>query len=98
MATGGIDYWRDGRDVPDNIFCIYEYECRFAPAPPAQKESGPPATPCGPPIRRSATTPSKGLRELILGTRGSLLLTSTKGLLFRERMADDVGWARGERR
>jgi hypothetical protein len=36
----------------------------------------------------------EGASELILGTRGSLLLTSTKGLLFRERTAEDVGWAR----
>ena len=25
-ATGGVDYWRDGREVCDNVFCIYEYE------------------------------------------------------------------------
>ncbi len=24
-ATGGIDYWRDGREVADNLFCTYEY-------------------------------------------------------------------------
>ena len=34
MATGGIDYWRDGRDVNDNVFCTYEYEVpRKAPSP-----------------------------------------------------------------
>ena len=25
-ATGGLDYWRDGRDVDDNIAITYEYE------------------------------------------------------------------------
>lgn len=26
MGTGGIDYWRDGRDVDDNVLLAYEYE------------------------------------------------------------------------
>jgi hypothetical protein len=25
LASGGVDYWRDGREVADNIFCIYDY-------------------------------------------------------------------------
>jgi hypothetical protein len=100
-ATGGIDYWRDGRDVNDNVFCIYEYEL------PAQGPVATDSSPAGGEGRRMprgytvrATYSSlcnnafEGASELILGTRGSLLLTSTKGLLFRERTADDVGWAR----
>ncbi len=26
IGSGGIDYWRDGREVFDNVFCVYEYE------------------------------------------------------------------------
>jgi predicted dehydrogenase len=25
MGVGGIDYWKDGRDIWDNVQCIYEY-------------------------------------------------------------------------
>jgi hypothetical protein len=34
----------------------------------------------------------EGAAELILGTRGSLYLTSEKGLFYREKMPDDPGW------
>lgn len=96
MAAGGIDYWRDGRDVADNVFCTYEYELS-----PPRGLAGPPASAGG-----ASTTYTvrvtysslcnnayEGASELILGTRGSLFLTSTKGLFFRERAADEVGWS-----
>lgn len=91
QASGGVDYWRDGRDVADNIFCIYEYEL---PVAPASKDATAPAT-----YTVRATYSSvcnnayEGASELIMGTRGTLYLTSSKGLFFRERSADDVGWA-----
>jgi predicted dehydrogenase len=101
IATGGIDYWRDGRDVCDNVFCIYEYELP-APSPltpgssPSRGEGS--SSPGGYTVRATYSSlcnnAYEGASELILGTRGSLLLTSTKGLLFRERTAEDVGWAR----
>ena len=69
VAAGGIDYWRDGREVFDNIFCTYEYELPAA----GQKLPGharcqrlcPPArrAPFASPIRRWATTPTKGPRS-----------------------------------
>jgi hypothetical protein len=34
----------------------------------------------------------EGAAELVLGTRGSLYLTSDKGLFYREKLPDDPGW------
>jgi predicted dehydrogenase len=36
IGSGGIDYWRDGREVFDNVFCVYEYEL---PAPTVERNS-----------------------------------------------------------
>jgi predicted dehydrogenase len=89
MASGGIDYWRDGREVPDNIFCIYDYDI----TPAIQKSVKTPYT-----VRVTYSSlcnnAFEGASELIMGTRGSLLLTEKKGLLYSERGPDDVGWAK----
>jgi predicted dehydrogenase len=92
VAAGGIDYWRDGREVFDNIFCTYEYELPAA----GQKPGGPSTAalpPTGPPRTVRVTYSSlgnnayEGASELILGTLGTLYLTSSKGLLFQEQNA-----------
>lgn len=89
MATGGVDYWRDGREVPDNVFCIYEYSLKPAQA----EESRDPYT-----VRVTYSSlcnnAYEGASELIMGTRGTLYLTDKKGLLFLEKGADDVGWVK----
>ncbi|MDX2034573.1 MAG: Gfo/Idh/MocA family oxidoreductase [Blastocatellia bacterium] len=86
FAAGGIEYFRDGREVCDNISCLYEYEI----APPNQK----PHT-----VRVNYTTicnnAYEGAAELIMGTKGSLYLTSAKGLLFQEKGTDAVSWEGG---
>lgn len=91
VASGGIDYWRDGRDVPDNIVCIYDYALETPPRT-AGREAAPYT------VRVSYTAlcnnAYEGASELILGTRGSLFLTPTKGLLYREPAPDDEVWAR----
>ena len=77
-ATGGIDYWRDGREAEDNVFCTYEY---------AMKD---PAKPEEAPYTVRATWSAilnnafEGASELILGTKGSLLITRNKCLLYQE--------------
>ena len=35
----------------------------------------------------------EGASELVMGTKGTLYLTSNKGLFYREKQADDVGWS-----
>ncbi len=83
MASGGIEYFRDGREVYDNISCLYEYELKDA--------KGAPYT-----VRANYTSlcnnAYEGAAELILGTKGSLYLTSAKGLLFQEKGTDVVSW------
>ena len=87
VASGGIDYWHDGREVFDNIFCIYDYEMPAAAKdPPGNDSAGGPRT-----VRVTYSSLSnnayEGAAELILGTRGSLYLTASKGLLFQEQEA-----------
>ncbi len=83
IASGGIEYFRDGREVYDNISCLYEYELKDA--------TGKPYT-----VRANYTSlcnnAYEGAAELILGTKGSLYLTSAKGLLFQEKGTDVVSW------
>ena len=87
FASGGIEYFRDGREVCDNISCLYEYELRAA--------NGTPYT-----VRVSYTSicnnAYEGAAELIMGTKGSLYLTSAKGLLFQEKDTDAVPWEGGK--
>lgn len=84
MASGGIDYWRDGREVFDNIFCVYEYDVK--PAGTAKPYT----------VRVSYSSlcnnAYEGASELILGTKGSLYLSSSKGLLYQESNSDAINW------
>ena len=78
IASGGIDYFRDGREVDDNISCLYEYQLGNSR------------------IRVSYSSlcnnAYEGAAELIMETKGSLYLTSTKGLFFQEKGTDVVNW------
>jgi predicted dehydrogenase len=90
-ASGGIDYYRDGREVVDNISCLYEYELT-----PSSK--APEARPYTVRVNYSSICNNayEGAAELIMGTKGSLYLTSAKGLLFQEKGADAVPWEGGK--
>lgn len=94
IASGGVDYWRDGREIADNVFCLYEYDL------PAK---GGPHTQDGERYTARVTYSSlcnnayEGASELILGTRGTLYLTDRKGLFFMEKGADEVGWVAGDK-
>jgi predicted dehydrogenase len=90
MASGGVDYWRDGREVCDNVFCLYEYD--IPPAAAGEATSLKPHT-----VRVTYSSlcnnAYEGASELVMGTKGSLYLTSTKGLFYREKQPDDVAWS-----
>ncbi len=83
LGRGGIDYWRDGREVFDNIFCTFEYDLMPQPDDPAP---GPKDRPYTVRVTYSSiqTNAYEGASEIILGTRGTLFLTPGKGLFFRE--------------
>lgn len=102
MGSGGIDYWRDGREVFDNVFCLYEYELpsgRFAKttAAGASPATGSAATPPTYTVRVTYSSIQnnayEGASELILGTKGTLFLTQKKGLFYKEAGVDDAGWS-----
>jgi predicted dehydrogenase len=87
VGSGGIDYWRDGREVFDNVFCIYEYEVD----PPSGKNGG--TSTVRVTYSSIQNNAFEGASELVMGTRGTLLLTQSKGLFYRELGVDDPGWA-----
>lgn len=98
---GGIDYWRDGRQVNDNIVMIYEYDVNrgddgFATIPPRnglQKQSQ---------INRDYTVrftyssicanARREYSEHVQGDRGSILLTEQKGCTFYAEPAAKKDW------
>src|SRR3569623_1947325 len=100
IASGGIDYWRDGRDVNDNVFCVYEYDVpqpKFGGLMPGGSNTATATASAEPYTVRVAysslcNNAYEGASELIMGTKGTLYLTSNKGLLFREGATADVGW------
>ncbi|MFN0109086.1 MAG: Gfo/Idh/MocA family protein [Blastocatellia bacterium] len=83
IASGGIEYFRDGREAYDNISCLYEYELMATNGKPYI-------------VRVNYTSicnnAYEGAAELVMGTKGSLYLTSAKGLLFQEKGTDVVSW------
>lgn len=85
-ASAGIDYWRDGREVFDNIACVYEYGLKSAGGPSPYTVRVTYSSLCN--------NAYEGASELVLGTRGSLYLTTGKGLYFREA-ADAAIWSTG---
>ncbi len=86
MASGGIEYFRDGREVYDNISCLYEYELKDAKGQPYIVRAN---------YTSLCNNAYEGAAELIMGTKGSLYLTSAKGLLFQEKGTDVVAWEGG---
>jgi predicted dehydrogenase len=99
VGSGGIDYWHDGREVFDNVFCIYDYELK----PPAGKSpaggAGKERPEAGKPYTVRVTFSSiqnnayEGASELVMGTKGTLFLTQKKGLFYQEAGLDRAGWA-----
>lgn len=66
MGVGGLDYWKDGRDIYDNIQLIFEYpggqKLQYSSIMTNRHIAG----------RR---VPGDGCRETILGTNGAIELT-----------------------
>jgi predicted dehydrogenase len=83
IGSGGIDHWRDGREVFDNVLCLYDYEVGEGPARRTVRVT----------YSSIQNNAYEGASELILGTKGTLLLTQSKGLFYREAGVDDANWA-----
>jgi predicted dehydrogenase len=88
IGSGGIDHWRDGREVFDNVFCLYDYEVGEGPARRTVRVT----------YTSIQNNAYEGASELVLGTKGTLLLTQSKGLFYREAVVDDPNWAAREGR
>jgi predicted dehydrogenase len=102
IGSGGIDYWRDGREVFDNIFCIYEYELPPPKLPPTRNAAASEVVSSESYTVRVTysslqNNAYEGASELVMGARGTLFLTQQKGLFYREYGADDPGWSRDGR-
>lgn len=83
IASGGTDYWLDGREVFDNVYAVYDYEL--------QDYSGEPYT-ARVTYSSIQSNAYEGASELIMGTKGSLLLTERVGLLYMEKGQERVDW------
>lgn len=88
IGSGGIDHWRDGREVFDNVFCLYEYEVGEGAGRRTVRVT----------YSSIQNNAYEGASELVLGTKGTLLLTQSKGLFYRESGVDDPNWAAREGR
>jgi predicted dehydrogenase len=111
IGSGGIDYWRDGREVFDNVFCVYEYELTPPVVTPAgatrsagdgrshAERGNEKAAPYTVRVTYSSLQNNayEGASELVMGTKGTLFLTQKKGLFYREVGVDDPGWSRDGR-
>ncbi len=80
MGVGGLDYWKDGRDVYDNIHLIFEYpggqKLQYSSVMTNRHIAG----------RR---VPGDGCRETILGTDGAIevtLIPYGDGMLYPDVM------------
>ncbi len=80
MGVGGLDYWKDGRDIYDNIQLIFEYpggqKLQYSSIMTNRHIAG----------RR---VPGDGCRETILGTDGAIELTLIPygdGMYYRDAM------------
>ena len=85
IGSGGIDYWQDGREMFDNVFCTYEYEL------PQEKEKSYVVRVTYSSLQANAF---EGASELIMGTKGTLFLTQNKGLFYREIGQENPGWSK----
>ena len=85
MGVGGLDYWKDGRDIYDNIQLIFEYpggeKLNYSSIMTNRHIQG----------RR---TDGDGCREVIMGTDGAIeitLIPGGEGMWFRDPMKEKMG-------
>lgn len=112
MTSAGIDYWRDGREVFDNVFCVYDYELPVPDSEKSAADGSNAGSEPGSPHSDAVSSPTytvrvtyssiqsnafEGASELIMGTRGTLLLTQQKGLFYKEDGPLDPGWSQDGR-
>jgi predicted dehydrogenase len=84
-GVGGLDYWKDGRDIFDNIQLIFEYpageKLLYSSITTNRHIEG----------RR---TPGDGCREVIMGTDGAIeitLIPGGEGMWFLDPMKERMG-------
>jgi predicted dehydrogenase len=102
VGYGGIDYWRDGREVFDNVNVMYEYEITpknrgyrsVQPRTEEQKKAGELDKPYTVRVVYSSLTANgmKGCSELVQGDDGTFYMTET-GSLFYPEPTSKVKWA-----
>jgi predicted dehydrogenase len=94
MGVGGLDHWKDGRDIYDNIQLVFEYpdgqKLQYSAISTNRHIAG----------RR---TPGDGCRETVLGTDGAIettLIPYGDGMRYidpmKEKMGDQKAAAGGE--
>jgi predicted dehydrogenase len=85
MGAGGLDYWKDGRDIYDNIQLIFEYpggEKLLYSAISTNRHL------------QARRLPGDGCREVIMGTDGAIeitLIPGGEGMWFIDPMKEKMG-------
>jgi predicted dehydrogenase len=104
-AFGGIDYWKDGREVNDNIAMIYEYEVDrdddgFEMIPPRNTLQKRSQINRGYTVRMTYSSICASARrdynELFQGDRGNILVTEQKGCAVYPEPAARGDWNKVE--
>ncbi len=80
MASGGIDYYEDGREWYDNVMTIYKYDTDKGPARAFYQVLN--------------TTSYGGFHETFMGDEGTMVISEdkSKGYVFREARAKRREW------
>ncbi len=87
-GTGGLDYWRDGREVEDNVALVYEYDLKAgdrgfsaiaARHPYMNKRTMNQAYTVRAVFTSTTATGKRGASELYQGDKGSVDLTEEEG-------------------
>jgi predicted dehydrogenase len=95
LASGGIDIFRDGREVADNATCVADFVLEPPPAP--RRGGGMDETDTASYTTRMTWSSVQGngfagASETIHGTRGTLRLSPVRGELYRESPETSVAW------
>jgi predicted dehydrogenase len=108
-GMGGVDYWKDGREVWDNVQVVYEYliepdNAAFYVPDSGRHERAKEYGKLDEPYMIRAIYSSicanahDGASEELMGDHGTFILREGKGLFYREGSAPTLDWgSRGEK-
>lgn len=95
LSSGGIDIFRDGREVADNVTCVADFVLDPPPVPRRGSDNNEAETASYTTRMNWSSVQGNGFAgasETIYGTRGTLRLSPVRGELYREAPETSVAW------